>query len=343
MNGPHLPAYDVVILGAGAAGLMCAITAGARGRRVLVLDHAPEPGRKILISGGGRCNFTNLHTSAGQFFSANPHFCKSALARYTPADFLALVGKHNIAWHEKTLGQLFCDGSARAIVAMLLAECEAAGVSIRLNCEIREVTRDVRFRIATECGDIEAESVVLASGGLSIPKLGATGLAHRLAARFGLGLTAIMPGLVPLIFAPDDATRLQGLAGVALPIEAQCGAHRFREAMLFTHRGLSGPAILQISTAWQEKNQIMLDLLSDQPAAILQQRKRERPRAGLRCILGELLPQRLADALLPPALAQGQMAALTDRALADFTAGLRRWHFSPAGTEGYAKAEVTRA
>ena len=320
---------------------MCAIMAGRRGRRVLVLDHADEPGRKILISGGGRCNFTNIHTAPERFFSANPHFCKSALSRYTPRDFLDLVEKHGIAWHEKTLGQLFCDGSARAIVAMLLAECAAVGVVLRLGCRITDVTRADRFRVETDCGAIEAESVVLATGGLSIPKLGATGLAHDIAARFGLRLTGIKPGLVPLTFAPGDLARTQALAGVSLPVEVLCGAKKFREAMLFTHRGISGPAILQISSVWRDGMPIVLDLLPDEEAGFLQARKRARPGVSVRTVLADALPQRMADVFLPDGLSAGRIGAQPDRALMALGSALKSWQVIPAGSEGYAKAEVT--
>ncbi|MDD2877978.1 MAG: NAD(P)/FAD-dependent oxidoreductase [Acidiphilium sp.] len=334
--------YDVVILGAGAAGLMAAIAAGQRGRRVLVLDHADEAGKKILISGGGRCNFTNLHTDPGRFISANRHFCTSALARYTPRDFMALVEKHRIAWHEKTLGQLFCDGSARAIVTMLLTECDAAHVTIGLNRRITGVSRAHRFRIETDTGPLAADALILATGGLSIPKMGATGLAYDIATQFGLRLTDIRPALVPFTLAPADLARTQTLAGVSQPILARCGATQFREAMLFTHRGLSGPAILQISSVWKDKNPITLDLLPDESAATLAARKRTRPKAALRTIMAELMPSRMADAFLPETLAPHPIGTLTDQSLATLISGLKSWQITPAGTEGYAKAEVTR-
>ena len=333
--------FDVVILGAGAAGLMCALTAGGRGRRVLLLDHAAEPGRKILISGGGRCNFTNLSADPARFLSANRHFCKSALARYTPRDFLALVEKHGIAWHEKTLGQLFCDGSARQIVAMLLVECAAVGVVLRLGQQVGEITRPAGFRIATAAGEIAAESLVLATGGLSIPKLGATGLSHAIARRFGLPLTEIRPGLVPLTLDPDLLDRTRPLSGVALEVVASTAGQAFREAMLFTHRGLSGPAILQISSYRRSGAPLAIDLLPDHTAAILVEGKRARPRSGLRALLTGLLPQRLADLMLPPALAEAPLADLADAALAALGAQLKAWTCRPAGDEGYAKAEVT--
>ena len=335
------PSHDVIIIGAGAAGMMAALTAGQRGRRVLLLDHAPEAGRKILISGGGRCNFTNRDTTPDRFFSANPHFAKSALARYTAADFAALVAKHGIASHEKTLGQLFCDGSARQIVAMLLAECAAGGVDIRLNHRITDLARPDHFTITTDHGPFTAPALILATGGLSIPKLGATAFAYDAATRFGLPLTAIRPALVPLTAADPDLAFMRPLAGTALPVEARLARHRFREAMLFTHRGLSGPAILQISSAWREGAAITLDLLPGQDAAaLLRAQKAARPKVLLRTALATLLPSRLAEALAPR-WPQTPLATITDRALTEIAATLQSWTITPAGTEGYAKAEVT--
>jgi predicted Rossmann fold flavoprotein len=332
---------DVVVLGAGAAGLMCALTAGGRGRRVVVLDHARQAGEKILISGGGRCNFTNLDCRPERFLSENPKFCRSALSRYTPQDFLEMVERHRIAWHEKTLGQLFCDGSARQIVAMLIAECEAAGVEIRLQQRIGEVSRGDRFRVETEAGPVEAQSLVLATGGLSIPKIGATGLAYDLARRFELPLTEIRPGLVPLLLDPADRAQLEGLAGVSASVGARCGKTRFDEGMVVTHRGLSGPAILQISSLWREGVPVEIDLLPAAEEGVLRARKRARPKAGLRGILGDLLPQRLADAFLPPEGAARPIGDVPDRELASLETALRAWTLRPSGTEGYAKAEVT--
>ena len=332
---------EVLILGAGAAGLMCALTAGQRGREVMVLDHASRAGEKILISGGGRCNFTNLNCAPERFFSRNPHFCRSALARYTPQDFLALVEKHRIAWHEKALGQLFCDGSARAIVDMLLAECAAAGVAVRLGVRIGEVSRPGPFRVSTSAGEIAAESLVLATGGLSIPKLGATGLAYEIAERFGLALTGTRPGLVPLTLPPGEAEMARALAGVSLPVVARTGRTAFGEAMLFTHRGVSGPAILQISTAWREGNAIELDLAPSEAPGFLVARKRARPKAGLKTLLAEALPARLADFLVPGHLAGAPAAELPDRELANVELGIKRRNLHPAGTEGFQKAEVT--
>jgi predicted Rossmann fold flavoprotein len=334
--------FDAIVIGAGAAGLMCAIAAGQRGRRVLVLEHGRQAGAKILISGGGRCNFTNTGTVPGRFFSANPHFAKSALARYTPRDFIALVERHGIAWHEKTLGQLFCDGSARAIVAMLLAECAAVGVEIRTGCRVTGLSRADAFRVETDQGAFTAAALVLASGGLSIPKMGATGFAHEVASRFGLALVPPLPGLVPLTFAGDELALMQPLSGLALEVTASCGRTSFREAMLFTHRGLSGPAILQISSVWRQGEAITLDLLPGQDAgALLLARKQARPNAELKTVLAEFLPQRLASALTEGRLPNAPMARLRDRELAAVAEKLARWRLIPAGSEGYAKAEVT--
>ncbi len=331
--------FDVIIVGAGAAGLMCAMTAGARGRRVLLLDHAEAAGKKILISGGGRCNFTNLDTKADRFLSDNPHFCRAALAGYTPHDFIALVEKHGIAWHEKTLGQLFCDGSARQIVAMLLAECAAVGVDIRLSHRIMSV--DQGFRVETDHGAFTAPSLVLATGGPSIPKMGASGFAYDIATGFGLKLVPPRPALVPLTFAGDDLAMMQPLSGVALDVIARTGKAAFPEAMLFTHRGLSGPAILQISSYWRAGQGITINLLPGIDAArVLIARKAERPNAALRTILGELLPQRLAQAWAAR-FDELTMGALRDRTLAEIADGLKSWSLMPAGSEGYAKAEVT--
>jgi len=332
---------DVVILGAGAAGLMCALTAGRRGRRVVVLDHARQAGEKILISGGGRCNFTNLHCRPERFLSANPNFCRSALARYTPQDFLDMVERHRIAWHEKTLGQLFCDGSARQIVAMLLAECGAVGVDVRLQQRIGDVSRPGRFRVETDAGPIEAASLVLATGGLSIPKIGASGLSYDVARRFGLELTEIRPGLVPLLLGGEELARVAGLAGVSASVGASCDRMRFDDGMVVTHRGLSGPAILQISSVWREGEAVRIDLLPHASAGFLQSRKRARPKAGLRGVLSEMLPQRLADAFLPAEAAARPIGEVPDRDLIKLEAALRAWQVRPTGTEGYAKAEVT--
>ena len=324
--------YDVIVAGGGAAGLMCALRAGQRGRSVLVLEHADKVGKKILISGGGRCNFTNLGSQPEAFLSANPHFCKSALARYTQHDFIALVEKHRIAWHEKTLGQLFCDGSARQIVAMLLAECAAVGAEVKVAHRITGIDKADRFTVATDHGAFTSQSLVLATGGLSIPKMGATAFSHDTARRFGLGLTETRPALVPLTL------KVPELSGVSLEVVTRLDRASFREAMLFTHRGLSGPAILQISSYWRDGQEIVIDLLPDTDAAsFLKERKRTRPKAELRTVLGEVLPQRLAQHLA----AEGTMANVRDRDLDALAERLKAWKIVPGGTEGYAKAEVT--
>jgi predicted Rossmann fold flavoprotein len=335
-----MPHFDVIVLGAGAAGLMCAITAGQRGRRVLLLDHAAEPGAKILISGGGRCNFTNTGTTPERFLSDNPHFARSALSRYTPEHFIDLVRRHGIAFHEKTKGQLFCDGSARAIVAMLLEEAGAAGVDLRLGHSVTDVSNSGTFRVETNHGAFSAGGLVLATGGLSIPKLGATGFAYDAARRFGLRVTETRPGLVPLTFGDDDLALMRPLAGVSLDTEVTHGGQRFRDATLFTHRGLSGPAILQISSFWRD-GPLILNLLPGLDAAdFLLDRKRSRAKAELHTVLASRLPQRLAQALAQRH--QGaRLADLPDRVLRDLARTLQAWTMTPTGTEGYAKAEVT--
>ena len=334
--------FDVIVIGAGAAGLMCAMSAGQRGRRVLLLDHADQAGKKILISGGGRCNFTNLHSAPDRFFSGNPHFCKSALAVYTQRDFIGLVDKHKIPWHEKTLGQLFCDSSARDIVAMLLAECAAAHVDVRLAHCITDISKADAFRIATDKGDFTANAVVLATGGLSIPKMGATDFTHRMAQRFGIPLTEIRPGLVPLTFGGEDLAFMAPLSGVSLEVVARIGKLCFRENMIFTHRGLSGPAILQISSCWREGNAITLDMLPDPNIAeFLLERKKSRPKAELKTVLSEVLPQRLAQQWVMRYIQNQPIGALSDKALGSAAALLKSWSVTPSGSEGYAKAEVT--
>ena len=339
----------MVVVGAGAAGLMCALTAGRRGRRVLLIDHNNEAGAKILISGGGRCNFTNTGTAPERFISSNPHFCRSALGRYTPGDFIALIEQHRIAYHEKTLGQLFCDGSARQIVTMLLEECAAAGVVLRLGCRVSAIAAG--YTLQTDHGAVSAESVVLATGGLSIPKLGASSFAYDMARQFGLRVTPVLPGLVPLCFDGALLDMMRPLAGVSFEGEITCGRHRFREACLFTHRGMSGPAVLQISS-YRDANSIEVNLLPGQDAtALLLERKAARPRVELRTMLAELLPQRLAavlaaEAVPPPREDDTQpaprLADIPDRVLRALAARLQAWRITPTGDEGFVKAEVTR-
>jgi predicted Rossmann fold flavoprotein len=334
--------YDAIILGAGGAGLMCASVAGQRGRRVLVIDHADEPGKKIVISGGGRCNFTNTGTAPDRFVSANPHFAKSALGRYAPADFLALVEKHRIGWHEKTLGQLFCDGSARQIVAMLLDECDAGGgVTIRLGHAIRDVRyADGAFTVDHGARTASAPALVIATGGPSIPKIGATGFAYDLGRRFGLKVVEPRPALVPLTL-PAGETLFRALSGVSAPVAARCGKAVFAEAALFTHRGLSGPAILQVSSYWRRGDAVAIDFLPGHAPGWLVAAKRARPRAALRSTLGTALPDRLASALADRLGIEGEIGARSDAALAEIERQIADWRFLPDGSEGFAKAEVT--
>ena len=340
MSSPSIESYDAIVLGAGAAGMMCAATAGQRGRRVLLVDHADRPGKKIEISGGGRCNFTNLHTAPDRFLSANPHFAKSALSRYTPADFLDMITRHRIAWHEKTLGQLFCDGSARQIVDMLAEECAAGGVKMVLGAPIGAVDHaDGRFRVGFGARSASAPALVIATGGLSIPKLGASGFAYDLARRFGLKVIEPRPALVPLILGDGEAM-FQSLSGVATEVVARAGGTSFREAALLTHRGLSGPAILQISSYWRHGQEIAIDFLPDQPAGWMVAAKRARPGAGFRSLLAPL-PARLADALAERLAIAGDLGNLPDRVLSAAESRLADWRFRPTGTEGFAKAEVT--
>ena len=322
--------------------MMCAMIAGQRGRRVLLLEHTDQAGAKILISGGGRCNFTNLEMTPERFLSANSHFCKSALKRYGPRDFIALVERHRIHYHEKTLGQLFCDGSARQIVAMLMAECAAGNVDLRLGHRITGITRSDRFRIETNKAGFVAPALVIATGGLSIPKMGATGFAYDVARRFGLSVTETRPGLVPLKVAGDTLRLLQPLAGVSVEAVVSCGRQSFRENILFTHRGLSGPAILQISSYWREGEPISLDLVPTLNVdSFLKDRKRTRPKAELKTVMAEILPARLAHALAEAASPEGTMANIPDRSLAAVAGRLKHWQVRPTESEGWSKAEVT--
>jgi predicted Rossmann fold flavoprotein len=330
--------FDALILGGGAAGLMCAIEAGKRGRRVAVLERADRLGKKILISGGGRCNFTNIHSQPENFLSANPHFAKSALARFTPADFIALVEKHRIPYHEKTLGQLFCDRSARDVLAMLEAECREAGVSILLNQKIREVRRSDKFVVAAGDAEFQAATLVVATGGLSIPKIGATSFGYDLAKQFGISVRDPWPGLVPLILAPEDRLRFCGMAGVSTEVTAACGGHEFREKLLITHRGLSGPAILQISSYWKKPEAVTIDLAPGRELiAAIRDTKTPRTPAALRSELRKVLPTRLADCWLEA----NSPASMTNQGLADLERKAHAWTLFPEGTEGYEKAEVT--
>jgi predicted Rossmann fold flavoprotein len=333
--------YDAIILGGGGAGLMCAATAGQGGARVLVIDHADEVGKKILISGGGRCNFTNIGAVPERYLSANPHFAKSAIRRYTPADFIALVEKHGIAYHEKTLGQLFCDGSARAIVQLLLDECEAGGVTLWLGQALGEISHaDGRFRVAFGDKVAEAPALVIATGGPSIPKLGATDYAYGLARRFGLSVVEPRPALVPLTLGGEE-TLFREISGVAAEVVARVGKAAFREAALFTHRGLSGPAILQVSSYWRHGEAVNINFLPDLAPGWLATAKRARPRHFLRKELAALLPDRLAEMLWQRLGLYGDLNSLSDAKAAEVERRLADWPFRPNGSEGFAKAEVT--
>ncbi|MEH6723939.1 MAG: NAD(P)/FAD-dependent oxidoreductase [Qipengyuania sp.] len=327
-------------MGAGAAGLMCAARAGQRGRRVLVLERASAPGKKILISGGGRCNFTNIGAAPANYLSANPHFAKSALARYTAQDFLELVESYGIAWHEKTLGQLFCDGSAKQIVELLLEECAKGDVEIRCDEEVTQVEQDDGFTVTTQTGTYRAPSLVIATGGPSIPKMGATGFAYDLARQFGLKLVEPRPALVPLTLGGEEVL-FRDISGVSAPVVVSANKASFAEAALFTHRGLSGPAILQASSYWRPGEPLFVDFLPQRGAGWLLDAKRANPRAGLRAHLRDAFPARLADILTDKLALEGELGNLPDKALRAASERLKRWEFRPNGTEGFAKAEVT--
>jgi predicted Rossmann fold flavoprotein len=335
--------YDVVVVGGGAAGLLCAIEAGKRGRRVLVIERSEQIGKKILISGGGRCNFTNLHVTPENFFSANPHFCKSALARYTPSDFIGLVERHGIAYHEKERGQLFCDLSAKLIVTMLADECRQAGVRIEVNGRVTAVEHaGDGFAIETGGSSIHAASLVIASGGLSIPKMGATGFGYELAKKFGHSIVPTRAALVPLTFSTEDLARYQELSGIALPVEATFNGQNFNGPMLFTHRGISGPAILQISSYWKPGEELQVNLLPGIDATEwLIERQRSRPAAELKTVLGEAFPKRLAQRLSEIRFDRRPLRQYRAAELRQVAVELQDWSFHPNGTEGYRTAEVT--
>tara|TARA_R110000751_G_scaffold8822_2_gene33988 strand:+ start:72195 stop:73373 length:1179 start_codon:yes stop_codon:yes gene_type:complete len=335
--------YDVVVLGAGAAGMMCAIEAGRRGRTVLLVDHAKAPGEKIRISGGGRCNFTNRHTSHGNFLSANPHFCKSALKRYTQQDFIALVDRYAIAHHEKTLGQLFCDGSSRQIIDMLAKELSHAGVTLRLSTHFKSLEKDADgFRIQLSSGSVLCESLVVATGGKSIPKMGATGLGYTIAEQFGVGVMPTRPALVPLTF--DDGLRalLNPLSGTAADAIVRCNGVSFEEAMLFTHRGISGPAVLQISSYWREGDEIILSLVPHQNIfQLLRKARSDNGRQSVQSALAAVLPKRLAQIIAEAQGARGNLADMGDKRLQVIADAVQQWRIKPIGSEGYRTAEVT--
>jgi predicted Rossmann fold flavoprotein len=332
---------DVLIIGGGAAGLWCAIEAGRRGRSVILLDHAPKIGRKILISGGGRCNFTNVHVAPDKYLSNNPHFCKSALARYTPADFIGEIDAHGIAYHEKTLGQLFCDQSAKLIVAMLLAECAKAGVEILTSCSISAVDSRERFSVATTHGEFRAPRLVIATGGLSIPSIGATDLGYRIARDFHVPLVPTEPALVPLLLPAQG--RYGEFSGMSLPAQVSCGNGSFIESILFTHGGLSGPAILQASSYWQKGMPVHIDLQpGSDVAALLLKAKSAYPRTLVSNLLMDCLPKRLAQRWFADGSFQRPIAQLSHTQIQAIAQSIHAWVVEPTGSEGYAKAEVTR-
>lgn len=331
---------NVIIIGAGAAGLMCAIEAGKRGRSVIILDHASKVGQKILISGGGRCNFTNLNIQPDNYLSANLHFCKSALARFTPRDFITLIEKHRISWCEKEDGQIFCAGSSRQIVDILRKECDSAGVQFQLNCKIEEITKKSRFSVKTNSRVIESESFVIATGGLSYPNLGATGLGHRLATQFGLRVIQPKPALVPLTFSSKDLEIFSELSGVSVKSKVSCNNKGFSGNILFTHRGLSGPAILQISSYWKKGDVIHIDLLPDIDIYGKLIEKRQ-SRIQVKNLLAQYFPKRFIYKWCELYIKSKPLSQYADKELEGISGHLKNWEIKPAGTEGYNRAEVT--
>ena len=333
--------FDVIIIGAGAAGLFCAFEAGKRGRKVLVLEHNTQVGRKIIISGGGRCNFTNINAKAEKFISRNSHFCKSALARYTPNDFVELVKKHKITFYEKKLGQLFCRESSRLIVEMLLEECRRAKVEIRLNCSVKEVSKDNLFAVETNQGKFTCESLVIATGGLSIPKLGATDFGYRIARQFGLKIVETLPALVPFVFQNNFPASFKSLAGVSLDADISYGKESFHENILFTHKGLSGPAVLQISSYWKRGKSVTIDLLPTKNALEILQSSSD-SKKELANFLSEFLPNRFASVFCETIIKSKPLKHYSDSELTDIAEKLNAWQIAFDETEGYQKAEVTR-
>ena len=335
--------YDIVIIGAGAAGLMCGAVAGSRGKSVLLIDHADKPGEKIRISGGGRCNFTNLYSTPENFISSNPHFCKSALSRYSPQDFINLVNRYKISWHEKTKGQLFCDGRSQQIIDMLLTECVNAGNEIRLSTSVLDIKKfDDSYAVTTHQQVINCAKVVMACGGPSIPKMGASGFGYKIAEQFGLPLITPMPALVPLTFTDGLKAPLKALSGVSTDCEVHHGKTTFDEALLFTHRGLSGPAILQISSYWSAGDDIIIDLApNDDVLAGLKTARMETPRLSPKNWLSQILPSRLAE-FISEHVKQERLADMNDKALINLSLMVKSWRVKPAGTEGYRTAEVTK-
>ena len=338
-----MPATEVVIIGAGAAGLMCAFSAAARGRKVMLIDHANKAGKKILMSGGGRCNFTNMYTEPGNFLSQNPHFCKSALARYTQWDFIAMVAKHGVPYHEKKLGQLFCDNKSSDILEMLLNECEQAGVSLHLDTSVQQIDKlDSGYRLQTTLGQLDCQSLVVATGGLSIPTLGATGFGYQIAKQFDHTLLPTRAGLVPFTITDQLKALCSELSGTSVDCLVSCNGQSFRENILFTHRGLSGPAILQISSFWEPGDSVEINLLPDHDALQwLQGQQAERPNSELKTLLGELFTKKMANLISEHWFVSKPMKQYTPAELAEVASRLSAWHVVPAGTEGYRTAEVT--
>ena len=338
-----MKSYEVVIIGAGAAGLMCALTAGKRGRRLLILDHAGRVGKKILISGGGSCNFTNLYLDSEHYLSCNPHFCKSALSRFSQYDFISLVEKHGVSYHKRKSGQLFCDGKSREILGILLQECRNAGVRIQTKCTIKKIKNEHYFTVKTNSEEFVAESLVVATGGLSIPEIGATGFGYKVAEQFGLNVVACQPGLVPLTLSKSDLNNFGDLSGISVDAVASCNGQSFRESILFTHRGLSGPAILQISNYWQSGDEVVIDLLPDLDLVqIIKQWQKERPKTELKNLIGELLTKRLAHRLLELWFHNKPVNQYGEKEISEIAAIFHKWRIIPSGTEGYKVAEVTR-
>jgi predicted Rossmann fold flavoprotein len=342
-NNPHPNSHDVIILGAGAAGLMCAVVAGQRGHRALLLEQARHPGEKIRISGGGRCNFTNLHTSPANFLSANPRFCHSALSGYTQRDFIALVESYGIAWHEKTRGQLFCDGSSRQIVDMLLEECRKVHAQLRLGVRISAISASENgFVVVTDQGGFRARSLVVATGGPSIPKMGSSGFGYKIAEQFGLKIVPPRPALVPLTFDAALLAQFKDLSGVSVDAVVNCGKIHFDEALLFTHRGLSGPAILQISSYWRDGDDLVIDMApGNDILAGLKRSRRDHPRQEIATALSDFLPKRLASIIADTVGGPERLADFSDKLLINVVAAVKQWRVRPDGTEGYRTAEVT--
>lgn len=335
--------FDVVIVGAGASGLMCASAAGQRGRKVLLLDHAKKVGKKILISGGGRCNFTNMEVEAGNYLCSNPHFCKSALSRFTQYDFLALVDKYGIAWHERQFGQLFCVNSAKEIVNLLIKECSNAGVRIQTRCTIEKISKGETFTVQTSHGDYTAESLVIATGGLSIPEIGATGFGYEVARQFGLKVLPCQPGLVSLTLGKRQIKTLSDLSGISIDAVVSCKGHSFRDALLFTHKGMSGPATLQTSNYWQPGDEIEINLLPDiDLAETIRQWRKERPKAELKNLIGNVITRRLGEKILSLSHPSKPVNQYTEKEILAIAKAFHNWRIRPSGTEGYRKAEVTR-